>query len=187
MKSLISILLLSMLMFSSSFAQSKKIVPENDFSIGIEMNTADLNHTRKISAAFGPTINYAIDKDFHVGTRLGFAFISGYEKSATNSDVDGYTKFTFAPYGRYFFKSIRNMRPFIKGEFELTSDLLSSGSTGETKTESTTNLNLSAGGAWYPFNNVGVYAGVRFFNFNIDDKFWMAGIGNTYLGIEWYL
>jgi len=183
MKSTITSFLLLMILVSVTFAQSKKIVPEGDVSLGIEMNTTNNNQLRGQGPAFGPVINYAIDKDFHIGTRLGFAYVGEYKPQDNSEAEKSYTKFSFAPYGRYFFKNIRNMRPFIKGELEIASDI-----NGETKkVEGTTNLNFSAGGAWYPFNNVGVYGGVRFFNYNIDDGFMMLGIGEPYLGIEWYL
>ena len=183
MKSTITTFLLLMILVSVTFAQSKKLVPEGDVSLGVEMNTTNNNQNRGQGPAFGPVINYAIDKDFHIGTRLGFAYVGEYKPSASGKTQEPYSKYSFAPYGRYFFENIRNMRPFIKGELEIASDINSI----TKKISSTTNLNFSAGGAWYPFNNVGVYGGVRFFNYNIDDSIWMLGIGEPYLGIEWYL
>lgn len=55
------------------------------------------------------------------------------------------------------------------------------------RTQTSTGLSISFGGEWFPYSSVGVFAGFRFFSFDFDPSRFVVGVGQPYIGVEWFL
>lgn len=155
--------------------KSSSKVPVENIGIGASIGSV---------GGLGGSFAYALQENLHVGSYFGLDFITG--------DGDSQSFLLFAPYAKlYVFEPIRNFRPFAMAQFvfETRSMPHTDTYTGEIKYKSESNsaLCINFGGQWFPYSSVGVYAGVRFIGFNFDPTEFSIGIGDTFLGIEWFL
>jgi hypothetical protein len=158
-------------------AQDKKPdrMPEKRFGLGAGVG----------AGGFGPTIAYALQYNFHLGTQFSFFFESGTDTQDSKSYL------SFAPYGKYFLDPIKSFHPFIMGAFEVTSlpsayfDPADQSMT-KYKSETKTAFAVYLGGEWFPYSSVGVYAAMSVVDVNFDPVQFTGGIGEVRLGIEWF-
>ena len=158
--------ILIILSTTSLFAQNTSRVPVEEVSLGFEMNGGP--------AKYGPVINYAYSTNLHLGAQIGLEY---------NSEADPSTLSAFRVYGQYYLSNIRNMRPFIRGNFIIADK----GALGKAVGFGFTGLTVEVGGAWFPFNNLGIYGGINFLSFNADNSAFGAGLGAPFMGIQFYL
>jgi len=179
MKKLLILLAILPFMVNTSFSQS---YPEEAMSIGFQVTQGEYG--------YGPIVNYAISKDLHIGTQIGLYYDTGYENKGGIEVLKSNFFFYLAPYAKYYFKNIKNFRPFIQGQFAIftVEDKVNGSPVSSTTGRYDGNsLWINVGGTWYPFNNVGINAGMRFLDFNLDKSWMRAGLGNPFIGIEWYI
>jgi len=173
-------------LLSTTYYSYSQTYPEESMSIGFQVTQGEFG--------YGPILNYAVNKDLHIGTQIGLFFDSGYEQkiqNGTQSVIDGNSFFYLAPYAKYFFKNMKNFRPFVQGQYVIFTiqDYLNA-TTFNKSTTARSDGNafwINVGGTWYPFNNVGINAGMRFLDYNLDKSWMKIGLGNPFIGIEWYI
>lgn len=179
MKNIFAVLVL---LFSTTYFAQSQAFPEKAASIGFQITQGEFG--------YGPVLNYAASSNLHIGTQLGLYYDNGYQ----NNNVDVIKSnffFYLAPYAKYYFSNIKNFRPFIQGQIAIFTiqDYLNATpqSQGSTNNSSGNALWINVGGSWFPFNNLGVNAGIRFIDFNFDHSWLKMGLGNPFIGIDWYL
>jgi len=118
---------------------------------------------------FGPFINYALNKDIHIGGQLGAFF---------DSEAEG-LNWQIAVHMRAFLLRIQNMNVFASAKFSVLGYADSD--------DSPTNLGVNIGGMWYPFENLGLFAGINVFAFDLQESAIGIGLGSPFIGMEFYL
>ena len=180
---LLLIVVLSFSVVSNTFAQEGEAktakVPNETFGLGIQLqNPQDI----------GAVASYAFSPDLHIGVQFGVSYDTGYDLG-NNYKYDGGLNFNFAPFVKYFFENTNNFKPFVMAGATIssTSVLVNSGGTiPQTTTEDKVNVHITAGGQWFPYKTVGVYAGFRFLDMDTDNSQMFIGIGKPILGIDWW-
>lgn len=179
MKTLLATLLV---LLSTTYLSYSQSYPEEAVSIGFQVTQGEFG--------YGPILNYAVNKDIHFGTQIGLYYDSGYENKGGFDVIKSNFFFYLAPYVKYYFQNMKNFRPFVQGQFAIYTiqDFINgspvSSPTGRYDGNS---FWINVGGTWFPFNNVGINAGMRFFDFNLDKSWMRVGLGNPFIGIEWYI
>ena len=180
MKKLLILLAILPFMVNTSFSQS---YPEESMSIGFQVTQGEFG--------YGPIVNYAMTKDLHIGSQIGLYYDTGFDNKSGIEALGSNFFFYFAPYAKYYFKNMKNFRPFVQGQFgiftvedKVNGTPVTSSSTGRYDGVS---VWINVGGTWYPFNNVGINAGMRFLDFNTDKSWMRVGLGNPFIGVEWYI
>lgn len=161
MKHLYSIILITIIAFSSMLYAEDSAIPMPNESVALGAIVGD------DSGAF---LNYAMTRDFHLGAQVGMFY---------NTVGDGGADWLIAVYARAFLLRIQNMNVFASGKFSVR------GFAGSD--DSPTDLRANVGGMWYPFENLGVFAGVNVLYFDINESDFGIGIGAPFIGIEYYL
>ncbi len=175
-KSLLGIF--AILMISSAALYSQDKVAEEQLGFGVEVGTSNW---------FGGHGVYALNQDMHLGVNLGFMFDGGTDLEPSTTNL------LFAPYFRYFLpKLAKSLKPFGEATF-----LINTGSEYEvnpndpnTKTTHSfteTALRISVGAYWFPYSSVGIYGGFRFLNLGLDPMRIKVGIGQAFMGIDWWM
>ncbi len=180
MKKILVFFALLPIMVTSSFSQS---YPEESFSIGFQVTQGEFG--------YGPVLNYALKSDLHIGMQLGLYYDTGYENNTVEILANNFF-FYFAPYARYYFENIKNLRPFVQAQYAIyTVESKVNGTPIPEKVTSAryhgNNLWINVGASWFPFNNLGLNAGIRFIDYNVDRSWLRAGLGNPFIGIDWYI
>jgi len=179
MKKVLAILFV---LLSTTYYSYSQTYPEESMSIGFQVTQGEFG--------YGPILNYAVNKDLHIGTQIGLYFDSGYENKGGFEVIKSNFFFYLAPYAKYYFKNMKNFRPFVQGQFAIFTIQDYLNSTPITSSTGRSDGNafwINVGGTWYPFNNVGINAGMRFLDYNLDKSWMKIGLGNPFIGIEWYI
>ena len=132
--------------------------PNGQFGVGLTLVSGS-----------GAQFTYAINTNFHVGARLGFASLSQSGESAS--------EFSFAPFFRYLFSASGGVMPYLLGEFDYTS--VSSG-------RSTTALYLGGGVAHYWNATFGVRAEIFLLDLGLDPSYTQFAIVPVRVGVDWF-
>jgi hypothetical protein len=132
--------------------------PNGQFGVGLTLVSGS-----------GAQFTYAINTNFHVGARLGFASLSQSGESAS--------EFSFAPFFRYLFSASGGVMPYLLGEFDYTS--VSSG-------RSTTALYLGGGVAHYWNATFGVRAEIFLLELGLDPSYTQFAIVPVRVGVDWF-
>jgi len=132
--------------------------PNGQFGVGLTLVSGS-----------GAQFTYAINTNFHVGARLGFASLSQSGESAS--------QFSFAPFFRYLFSASGGVMPYLLGEFDYTS--VSSGG-------STTALYLGGGVAHYWNATFGVRAEIFLLDLGLDPSYTQFAIVPVRVGVDWF-
>lgn len=132
--------------------------PSGQFGVGLTLGSGS-----------GAQFTYAINTNFHVGARLGFASLSQSGESAS--------EFSFAPFFRYLFSASGGVMPYLLGEFDYTS--VSSG-------RSTTALYLGGGVAHYWNATFGVRAEIFLLELGLDPSYTQFAIVPVRVGVDWF-
>lgn len=182
------ILILVALLFSSNLVLAQGNLPVDDFSVGTEI-IAGQN-------SYGVIGNYALKQNMHIGLQLGMFYDGGYEGS-NGQTADGSTLIYLGGYFKYYFQNIRNMMPFVRVGAQIVTEenrnvTLSRASPGPSgavvgRFSDHTDFYIAAGGTWFPFNNLAIHTGVRFFEFNTSISNIKVGLGNPFIGVDFYL
>ncbi len=180
MKNLLVLVALLPIMVIGLFSQS---YPEKTMSIGFQVTQGEF--------AYGPNINYAYNQNIHVGMQLGLYYDTGYKNNSIDVIKSNFF-FYFAPYVRYYLQNIKNFRPFVQGQFGIYTVESKVNSTPVPQNSPTArydgnNIWINVGGSWFPFNNLSVNAGMRFIDYNLEKSWIRAGLGNPFIGIDWYI
>lgn len=119
----------------------------------------------------GGHVVYALDSNLHVGTQFGLLI-----------NDDGDMDFTFAPYGKYFISGLKTFRPFVIGQFYISS------TTEKLETVSSTGIRFGGGAEYFIGNNLGIFAQIAVFElpFSPSDAKMSFGILTPAIGIEWF-
>ncbi len=161
-------------------AQKKKRVPDEDFGLGVSLGQV---------GSLGGQIAYAFKDNFHGGVYFGFQYTAQKDEDADEFDSEMFMY--FSPYAKVFFMDpIRHFRPFILGQFVVsttTKTVLTERFTEESRTVTNEGFFFSLGGEWFPYPSVGVYGGVGVLGFEFSPIRFEVGIGNAFLGVEWFL
>lgn len=137
----------------------------------------------------GGHVVYALDTKMYLGTELGFQFKHDTETKTSVTNVH------FAPFFKYMMDPLKDngaFRPGIMANFVISSigrveqDLIDQDQYNTT-TATTTSLNIYGGGEWFPYKQVGVFAAIRVIGFQMSPTVFTAGVGDAYVGIEWFL
>ena len=99
--------------------------------------------------------------------------------NTADEDEGGGADWLIAVYARAFLLRIQNMNVFASGKFSVRGYSYSD--------DSPTDISLNVGGMWYPFENLGAFAGVKLLHFDINNSILGIGIGAPFIGIEYYL
>jgi len=181
MKKLSVLILLIVLTISISLKADEVPMPFESTAIGAKVDAGVYG--------FGPFINYALNRNWHIGAQLGFYYDSG-------SDLANRKAATFwqlSPFVRAFLLRIQNINIYAGGSFTLLNAPRSGAgwnqSVGSDRDadEQSTIIGLEIGGMWYPFENLGVFSGIKFFEYNIDNSQLRLGLGMPFIGMEYYL
>jgi hypothetical protein len=126
---------------------------------------------------------YALSPNLHIGSKLGFYYDGG-----TKTIPDEFL-LTVEPYAKYFFKNIKYLNPFLQASFAASTfkENYYNQNIVDSRKKTTTSFMLYAGGEWFPYKGVGVMAGVQLFKFDITESILNVGIGETFLGLEFFL
>jgi len=135
--------------------------PNGQFGVGLTLVSGS-----------GAQFTYAINTNFHVGARLGFASLSQSGESAS--------QFSFAPFFRYLFSASGGVMPYLLGEFDYTS--VSSGGVSQ----SSTALYLGGGVAHYWNATFGVRAEIFLLDLGLDPSYTQFAIVPVRVGIDWF-
>jgi len=135
--------------------------PNGQFGVGLTLGSGS-----------GAQFTYAINTNFHVGARLGFASLSQSGESAS--------QFSFAPFFRYLFSASGGVMPYLLGEFDYTS--VSSGGVSQ----SSTALYLGGGVAHYWNATFGVRAEIFLLDLGLDPSYTQFAIVPVRVGIDWF-
>lgn len=173
---LISILAFAFITVSALSQDDKGIkFPEKKMAIGAVVG----------QQSNGGTFSFALSQQFHLGAAVGFVWDSNTE------NLDAQTYFVFAPYGRYFLTTMKHFNFFGQLNFNVVSQSVSYWDqfAGETKTRTESNQSFSIyfGGEWFPYSSIGVIGGIKFIDFHLDPSRFIVGIGQPFVGIEWWL
>jgi hypothetical protein len=156
------------------FAQNEKM-PDDIMSIGVFAN-----------GAYGGTVGYVLQQNIHIGAQVGFQYVGG------NDTEESKTYMYFTPYCKYFMETIKYFSPFIMGAFQISSiPKLADNQGNESKikysSSTSTSLLVAVGGEWFPYKSVGVFGGFEFVKYDFDNSQFYAGLGQAFIGIEWFL
>jgi len=183
LKLLFFVLIIAMLAGMKSYSQDDDKIPFQDFGVGFSINefSGDMN-----SQTFGINGVYALSREFHIGTHLGF-FVQGGDRFTSMQ-----TYISFAPFARFYLMKMRNFRLFGQGAIVISSEPVwekgVSQEGGQWTMKTLNGLQISGGGEWYPYSSVGVYGGFEIFGMNITSPLeFRFGIGRAYLGAEWFI
>ena len=135
--------------------------PNGQFGVGLTLVSGS-----------GAQFTYAINTNFHVGARLGFASLSQSGESAS--------QFSFAPFFRYLFSASGGVMPYLLGEFDYTS--VSSGGVSQ----SSTALYLGGGVAHYWNATFGVRAEIFLLDLGLDPSYTEFAIVPVRVGVDWF-
>lgn len=130
---------------------------------------------------------YALDKNIHIGAKVGFYYDGGYTQGGY--EVKSQSFLTFAPYVKYYFEKVKYAYPFLQASFAAETfkrNVIKNGVI-EQEDATATNLNLYGGADWYPYKGVGVTAAIRVIQFNLDPAQFIGGLGDAYIGITFFL
>ncbi len=124
---------------------------------------------------------YALNPGFHIGTGFGIALSS---RSHGSSSTSGNTIW-FAPYAKFIFAGMKDMKPFLLGAFSIESGK----STAETNSVSATNTGLVIGGGaeYFVSRNLGIYGQLTVISLGFGDiSTTDIGLMRPQVGIEWF-
>ncbi len=153
--------------------------PNGQFGVGLTTSVGStslglrMDYLPSVESMFGSgssaQFTYAINTNFHVGARLGYASLSQSGESAS--------EFSFAPFFRYLFSASGGVMPYLLGEFDYTS--VSSG-------RSTTALYLGGGVAHYWNATFGVRAEIFLLELGLDPSYTQFAIVPVRVGVDWF-
>jgi len=170
------------LFVSSNFVFAQGNLPVDAFSVGTEVYSG--------MPTYGVVGNYAISANTHLGVKFGMLFDTGFE-SANGQEEDGATFMQFGAYFKYYFSNIRNMMPFVRVGADIISEEIRhqtlTGNGAGSRLSDHTNLYVECGGSWFPFNNLALHGGIRFFDYNTSKANMKVGLGSPFLGLDFYL
>ena len=169
-------------LFLTTYIASSQAFPEKAASIGFQLTQGEYG--------YGPVLNYAVNTDMHIGTQLGLYYDTGYQNKGGFDVIKSNFFFYLAPYVKYYFQNIKNFRPFVQGQlaiYTIQDYINGTAHSSSTGNYSGSSLWINVGGTWFPFNNLGVNAGIRFVDYNFDYSWMKIGLGNPFIGIDWYL
>lgn len=179
---LLLIVVLSFSFVSNTLAQEGEAktakVPNESFGLGIQLQNPQ---------EIGVVGSYAFTPDLHIGTQIGFSYDTGYDLG-NNFKYDGGLNFNFAPFVKYFFENTNNFKPFVMAGATIssTSIMVSVSGVPVSTKDDKVNIHVTAGGQWFPYKTVGVYAGFRFLDMDTDNSQMFIGVGKPILGIDWW-
>ena len=173
---LVLTIVFSLLMFVDANAQSKTKLPSDDYGLGIALGAV---------GNLGGEFVYALEEGIHIGTFLGFSYDTGTELTSSK------TFMYFSPFAKFFvLEPIRHFRPFILAQFVVSTQSESfkdKYDVESTRTVTFTGMYGSVGAQWFPYSSIGVYAGIVIVKMDFDPFKGVFGIGDAFIGIEWYL
>jgi len=132
--------------------------PDRQMGLGITAGSGNI----------GGHFAYALNPGFHIGSALGLVLESSNGKSFNSVSI--------APYGKFILSGMKDMKPYFYGAFQIASG------GGSTRT----GLQLGAGAEYFASRNVGVFGHIAVINVGFDPSITQIGLGNAYVGIEWF-
>lgn len=158
MKRCILVIAMVLLGIGVSSAQS----PDRVFGIGVTAGQS-----------LGGHVLYAVSPAVHVGTGFGLAL----QSSGGTSSNQVY----FAPYGKFLFSGSKEFKPFILGQFIITS-----GGSGENSSTGTA-LNFAVGGEYFITPRFGIQGMITVVNIGLSPSSTAFGLLTPAVGVEWFL
>ena len=116
----------------------------------------------------GGHLVYAITPAVHVGTQFGLLI------------SDGNTELTFAPYGKFLFKGTKELKPFVIGQFFISSSSVEG--------SSSTGLLFGGGAEYFITSNFGLFAQIAVLRlpFSPSGSKVSFGLATPAIGAEWF-
>lgn len=118
---------------------------------------------------------YAISPAVHVGAGFGLAL----QSSNGNSSNMVY----LAPYGKFLLSGTKEFKPFILGQFILSSGPSATSSSNTT----TTSLNFGVGGEYFITPRFGIQGMFHVIQIGFDPSSTAFGLLTPAVGVEWFL
>lgn len=123
--------------------------------------------------SLGGHILYAISPAIHVGTGFGLALQSSGGVSSN--------QVYFAPYGKFLLSGTKEFKPFILGQF-----MISSGGSGD-NTSTNTGLNFGVGGEYFITPRFGIQGMFNVIQIGLSPSSTSFGLLTPAVGVEWFL
>ncbi|MBK9248158.1 MAG: outer membrane beta-barrel protein [Ignavibacteria bacterium] len=126
---------------AQSPANSSGMSPDRQMGVGLTAGNS-----------LGGHFAYALNPGFHLGAGFGIALTSvSHNGGGSNSG----NMLFFAPYAKFLFSGMKDMKPYIFGSFNITSGKSANEVNSSSSTE--TGLNIGGGAEYFPSRNVGIY------------------------------
>ncbi len=155
--------------FAQANSSGSGMSPDHQMGVGITAGNS-----------IGGHFAYAINPGFHAGAGFGIALRS---ESVGNNSYSGNTIW-FAPYAKFIFSGMRDMKPYLFGSFGITS-----GKDIGVNTESSTRTGLSIGGGaeYFASRNIGIFGHVTVIGLGFGtNSTTNIGLISPQVGIEWF-
>ncbi|CAN5403310.1 hypothetical protein BH10BAC6_BH10BAC6_07830 [soil metagenome] len=123
--------------------------------------------------ALGGHVLYAVSPAIHVGTGFGLALQS--QGGSSSNQV------YLAPYAKFLFSGSKEFKPFVLGQF-----MLSSGGSGE-NTSTSTALNFAVGGEYFITPRFGIQGMFNVIQIGLSPSSTAFGLLTPAVGVEWFL
>ncbi|MBS1560881.1 MAG: hypothetical protein JSS89_04690 [Bacteroidetes bacterium] len=157
-----SILVIAMVLLGIGVSSAQS--PDKVFGFGVTAGQS-----------LGGHILYAITPAVHVGTGFGLALQSS-NGTSTNQVY-------FAPYGKFLLSGTKEFKPFILGQF-----MISSGPSGNSASNTTsTSLNFGVGGEYFITPRFGIQGMFHVIQIGFDPSFTAFGFLTPAVGVEWFM
>jgi hypothetical protein len=155
-----SILVIAMVLLGVGMSSAQS--PDRVFGFGVTAGQS-----------LGGHVLYAISPAIHVGTGFGLALQSSGGVSSN--------QVYFAPYGKFLLSGTKEFKPFILGQF-----MISSGGSGD-NTSTNTGLNFGVGGEYFITPRFGIQGMFNVVQIGLSPSSTAFGFLTPAVGIEWFM
>ncbi len=160
MKSSLMLLALVVALLISAMSARAQLSPDQQFGVGVVAGSM-----------YGGYVAYALSPAFHLGTQIGIRVESNNNQ------------FFFGPYGKFIFAGTDEFKPFILGQFSITTDAAINDQGQKT---AATSLAFAPGAEYFITQHFGVWGAITLLNMGFTPSVTQFGLLYGNVGVEWF-